>query len=56
MSLLSFVASIVLAIGYPVSEKLGKNNFHEWRAQIMYALQGAQLVGFGDGTQWRIQN
>lgn len=37
-------------IGYPVTEKLSRNKFHEWKAQVMSALRGAKLAGFVDGS------
>lgn len=33
-----------------VTEKLSKSSYPLWRAQVMHALRGAQLVGFIDGT------
>jgi hypothetical protein len=30
----------------PVSEKLNRNNFQSWRAQVLSALKGAQLAKF----------
>jgi hypothetical protein len=33
-----------------VSEKLVRSNHTLWKAQILTALKGAQLVGFLDGT------
>nr|CAB3462284.1 unnamed protein product [Digitaria exilis] len=34
----------------PVTEKQTRNNFHEWRAQVWFALREAQLAGYVDGT------
>jgi hypothetical protein len=34
----------------PVSEKLAHGNHTIWKAQVVAALQGAQLYGFLDGT------
>jgi hypothetical protein len=34
----------------PVSEKLVRSNHTLWKAQVLAALRGAQLVGFLDGT------
>jgi hypothetical protein len=33
-----------------VTEKLGRDNFPLWKAQVMLPLQALQLVGFLDGT------
>jgi hypothetical protein len=33
-----------VSIGYPVTEKLAKNNFPLWRAEVMTALRGAQVA------------
>ena len=46
----SSAASASPSFGYPVTEKLTRNNFREWRAQILSALRGAQLAGYLDGT------
>ena len=35
-------------IGCPVTEKLGKNNFPLWRAQVLSALRGAQAAHYLD--------
>lgn len=32
------------SIGYPIIEKLGRNNFLLWKAQVMSANRGAQVV------------
>ncbi|CAN6278793.1 unnamed protein product [Urochloa humidicola] len=37
-------------LGHPVTEKLTRNNFPLWKAQVMPAIRGAQLEGFLDGT------
>jgi hypothetical protein len=37
---------VVLPIGYPVTEKLTKNNFQLWKAQVMSALRGAQVAHY----------
>jgi hypothetical protein len=37
-------------IGYPVTEKLSRNKFHQWKAQVMSALRGAKLAGFIDSS------
>ena len=34
---------------HPVSEKLARDNFLVWKAQILPAVRGAQLMGFLDG-------
>ena len=38
------------AFGMPVAEKLTRENFLLWRAQVLPAIRGAQLVGFLEGT------
>ena len=37
-----------VSIGYPITEKLVKNNFPlwKWKAQVMLALRGAQVAHF----------
>lgn len=46
----SSVVSVVPSIGFPVTEKLTRANFREWRAQVWSALRGAQLAGYVDGS------
>lgn len=36
--------------GVPVTEKLGKNNYLLWKAQVLPAVRGAQMFGYLDGT------
>jgi hypothetical protein len=38
------------ALGYPVTEKLAKNNHSLWKAQVSSALKGAKMVGYVDDT------
>jgi hypothetical protein len=38
------------AVGYPVTEKLAKNNHPLWRAQVLSALRGAQVASHFDGS------
>jgi hypothetical protein len=38
------------ALGYPVTEKLAKNNFSLWKAQVTSALRGAQMMGYVKGS------
>jgi hypothetical protein len=38
------------ALGYPVTEKLAKNNHSLWKAQVSSALKGAKMVVYVDGT------
>jgi hypothetical protein len=38
------------ALGYPVMEKLAKNNHSLWKAQVSSALKGATMVGYVEGT------
>lgn len=38
-------------LGHPVSEKLSRDNFLVWRAQVLPAVRGAQLTGYLDGTK-----
>jgi hypothetical protein len=40
----------VAPLGHPVTEKLTRNNFPLWKAQVLPAIRGAQLEGFLDGT------
>ncbi|WVZ97946.1 hypothetical protein U9M48_043442 [Paspalum notatum var. saurae] len=35
---------------FPVNEKLARNNFPLWKAQVLAVLRGAQMAGFLDGT------
>jgi hypothetical protein len=38
-------STLVPAVGYPVTEKLVKNNHPLWRAQVLSALHGVQVAG-----------
>ena len=38
------------SLGYPATEKLAKNNYLLWRAQVISALRGAQMSGYVDGS------
>ncbi|KAF0904762.1 hypothetical protein E2562_037002 [Oryza meyeriana var. granulata] len=38
-------------LGHPISEKLSRDNFLVWRAQVLRAVRGAQLTGYLDGTK-----
>ena len=40
--------AIVPALGYPVTEKLARNNHALWKAQVWSALKGAQVGHFLD--------
>jgi hypothetical protein len=40
----SSAAGATLSIGCPVTEKLTKNNYPLWKAQVMSALHGAQVA------------
>lgn len=37
-------------LGHPVSEKLTRENYLLWKAQILPAVRGAQLMGYLDGS------
>ena len=37
------------ALGHPVNEKLTRDNFLLWKAQVLPAIRGAQLMGYLDG-------
>lgn len=37
-------------LNHVVSEKLAQGNFLLWKAQVLPAIRGAQLMGFLDGT------
>ena len=43
-------SSAIISINHQVSEKLTRENFLLWRAQVLPRLKGAQLFGFLDGT------
>ena len=43
-------SAAVPALSYPVTEKLAKNNYPLWRAQVISALRGAQMSGNVDGS------
>lgn len=49
-SLRSSGVSAAPSIGFPVTEKLTRANYREWRAQVWSALRGAQLAGYVNGT------
>jgi hypothetical protein len=38
------------SLGHLVSEKLTRENFTLWKAQVIPAIKGAQLYGYVDGT------
>ena len=38
------------ALGHPVNEKLTRDNFLLWKAQVLPAIRGAQLTGFLDNS------
>jgi hypothetical protein len=40
----SFASPAASLIGYPVTEKLTRNNHALWKAQVLSALQGAQVA------------
>ena len=42
----SSVLDVVPSLGYPVTEKLTRNNHTLWKAQVLSALKGAQVVHF----------
>jgi hypothetical protein len=44
------MSSTSLNLSAPPSEKLTPSNYPMWRAQILPAIRGAQLVGLLDGT------
>jgi hypothetical protein len=43
-------SALLPAVGYPVTEKLAKNNHPLRKAQVMSALRGAQMAGHVDDT------
>ncbi|CAN6278546.1 unnamed protein product [Urochloa humidicola] len=43
-------SSTTLALGLAVSEKLSRDNYVLWKAQILPSIRGAQLIGYLDGT------
>ena len=38
-------------LGFPISEKLSKNNLQLWKLQVLPAIRGAQLQGYLDGSK-----
>jgi hypothetical protein len=44
----SFVPHAAYALGYPVTEKLARNNHPLWKAQVQSAIKGAQVGHFLD--------
>ena len=36
--------------GHPISEKLTRDNYVVWKAQVLPAVRGARLTGYLDGT------
>jgi hypothetical protein len=44
------ISSSTPSLGQPISEKLTRENFILWKAQIVPIMRGAQLFGFLDGT------
>ncbi|CAN6360802.1 unnamed protein product [Urochloa humidicola] len=43
-------SSSVGSLGPPISEKLTRDNFLLWKAQILPAIKGARLIGILDGS------
>jgi hypothetical protein len=46
----SSTAAVVPSLGFPVTEKLAKDNFQMWKAQVISALCGAQMASFIDSS------
>jgi hypothetical protein len=44
-------SSVINTLSHIVSEKLTRDNFRLWKAQVWPALRGAQLTSFLDGTK-----
>jgi hypothetical protein len=44
-------ALLINTLSHAVTEKLTRDNFHLWKAQVWPAVRGAQLTGFLDGTK-----
>jgi hypothetical protein len=42
---------VINALSHAVLEKLTRDNFHLWKAQVWPAMRGTQLTGFLDGTK-----
>jgi hypothetical protein len=42
---------VINTLSHVISEKLSRDNFHLWEAQVWPAMRGAQLTGFLDGTK-----
>jgi hypothetical protein len=49
-SMVSSNSNMVVVTLMPVSEKLMRNNYMLWRAQVLAVLRGSQLAGLLDGT------
>jgi hypothetical protein len=47
----SSTPNIPASLSIPVSEKLTRENFPLWRAQVVPAIRAAQLEGFIEGTE-----
>jgi hypothetical protein len=43
-------STLLPAVGYPVTEKLAKNNHPLWKAQVLSALRGAHVADHVNGT------
>jgi hypothetical protein len=46
----SFVPPAVYALGYPMMEKLARNNHPLWKAQVLSVIKGAQVGHFLDSS------
>jgi hypothetical protein len=44
----SFVPPAVYTLGYPVTEKLARNNFPLWKAHVLLAIKRAQVAHYLD--------
>jgi hypothetical protein len=49
-STMSTMASLASALGSPPLEKLSRDNHLFWKAQVLPALRGAQVMGLLDGS------
>lgn len=46
----SLAATLVNTLSHPISEKLTRENFLLWKAQVVPAMKGTQLFGYLDGS------
>jgi hypothetical protein len=53
--MVSSSSSVLASLSITVSEKLTRDNYRLWRAQVLSAIRAAQLEGFIEGTEKELE-